>query len=68
MSLQVGVYLFFDMKTYTEFTLVFMPARREEAYLVDFVHKNVLYRTCGHNKLCPYRSCLQVNKSYTELT
>ena len=23
MSLQVGVYLFFDMKTYTEFTLVY---------------------------------------------
>ena len=31
-----------------------MSARREEAYSVDIVYKNVLYRTCGHNKLCPY--------------
>ena len=46
-----------------------MSARREEAYLTGY--NNVLYRTCGHNKLCPYRGCLkclQVNMSYTELT
>ena len=45
--------------------------RLKEAYSVGFVHKNVLYRTCGHNKLCPYSGCLkclQVNKSYAELT
>ena len=43
----------------------------KEAYSVGFVHKNVLYRTCGHNELCPYSGCLkclQVNKSYAELT
>ena len=42
-----------------------MSARLEEAYSIDFVHKNVLYRTCGHNKLCHYGGCLkclQVNK------
>ena len=39
-------------------------------YPIILYGKNVLYRTCGHNKLCPYGGCLkclQVNNFYIGL-
>ena len=48
-----------------------MSARLEEAYSVDFVHKNVLTERAGIINYVTTEvvwQCLQVNKSYAEHT
>ena len=37
-----------------------MSARREEAYLSNKVNKQRSFRTCGHNKLCPYKGWILI--------